>query len=44
MSIFGKSKNKFIILTVISLLLAAIGIVLPYLNGEFIDYLATGVG
>lgn len=44
MSIFGKSKNKFIILTVISLLLATIGIVLPYLNGEFIDYLATGVG
>lgn len=44
MSIFGKSKKKFIILTVISLLLAAIGIVLPYLNGEFIDYLATGVG
>lgn len=44
MSIFGKSKNKFIILTVISLLLAAIGIVLQYLNGEFIDYLATGVG
>ena len=43
-SIFGKSKNKFIILTVICLLLAAIGIVLPYLNGEFIDYLATGVG
>lgn len=42
-NIFNKSKSKFIILTVISLLLAVIGIVLPYLNGEFIDCLTAGV-
>ena len=41
--IFYKSKNKFIILTTISLLIAVTGIVLPYLNGEFIVCLAAGV-
>lgn len=39
----NKNKGKFAILTIFSLLITVIGIILPYLNGKFIDYLTAGI-
>lgn len=42
-SIVRKNRKKIVFMTLISLFITIIGVVLPYLNGRFIDYLTIGV-
>lgn len=42
-SIVRRNRKKIVFMTLISLFITIIGVLLPYLNGRFIDYLTIGV-